>query len=88
MEIAERLRLVLAAHDLNNATFARSLGQKPTTTSNWLTGNSRVGLDAALLIRDRYGLPLDFLYCGGSVDKLPNKIHDAFMSSPLDIHSK
>ena len=87
-DIAARLRVILDVNGINNTEFARSLGLKPSATSNWLTGASRISIDGALLVRDRYGVPLDFTYCGGSVDKLPSKMHEAWLSSPRVTHSK
>ena len=87
-DIAARLRVILEAHGISNAEFARTLGLKPTATNNWLTGASRISIDGALLVRERYGAPLDFTYCGGSVDTLPKTIRAAWLSRSRVNHSK
>lgn len=73
-DIAARLRKVVASTGLTDAEFSRRAGLKPTRVNNWLSGEHRVSLDGALRMREVYSVPLDWLYCGGSVDKLPSSI--------------
>lgn len=87
-DIASRLQTVIRASGMTQTEFARSIGVKPNNVTNWLSGNYRVGLDAALSIRAAYGVPIDWLYCGGSVDKLPASVSRLLIESPRVTHSQ
>ena len=46
MEIHERIKKI--REDLfkgSNSEFARSIDEKPNTTSNWISGNRKIGLE-------------------------------------------
>lgn len=86
-DIAERLREAREALGLSQAEFARRARIGKNTMNNWESGDYRVSLNGALKLRETYGLPLDFIYCG-NVDMLPNKIASAFRDKPRDSHSK
>ena len=89
-DIAERLLLVrtaLGGKDQSQKEYAETAGIPAKTYNNWETGNFRISLDGALKLREAYGVPLDFVYCGGMVDKLPEKVRNALRSRPRDNHS-
>lgn len=86
-DIADRLVEVRKILGLSQAEFARNAKIGVTTMNNWEGGDYRVSLNGALKLRETYGLPLDFIYCG-SVAMLPNRIASALRSRPRDSHSK
>ena len=69
-DIAERLRLIREIAGTDQKTFAADAGLGYSQYKNWETGSDRVGLDGALALRARYGLSLDYIYCG-EVEALP-----------------
>lgn len=87
-EIGERVRLVRTASELGQAEFARRIGVKPTTYNMWETGRQRLSLDGALAIREKFLVPIDWLYCGGSVDMLPSRISTLVSGNPRVNHSR
>ena len=86
-DIADRLVEVRTILGLTQAQFARTAGLGVRRLNNWETGRYRISLNGALKLREIYGLPLDFIYCG-SVEALPNNIASALGSSPRDNHSR
>ena len=86
-DIADRLIEVREILGMNQVQFARKAKLGARRLNNWETGRYRISLNGALRLRETYGLPLDFIYCG-SVDMLPNKIASALASSPRDNHSR
>lgn len=89
-DIADRLiaaRRALGYGDKMQAEYARNAGLKPKRYSNWESGSYRISIDGALALRERYGLSLDFIFCG-SVAMLPNKVASALRDNPLDSHSR
>ena len=86
-DIAIRLLEVREALGLSQADFARGAKIGIPTMANWESGVYRVSLNGALKLRETYGLPLDFIFCG-NVDMLPSKIASALRSSPRESHSK
>ncbi len=63
-EMAKRallLRMVIAS---SQAELARSLGITPKAWNNYECGYSRINLDMGLILCDRYGVSLDWLYRG------------------------
>lgn len=89
-DIAERLILVrtaLAEKGQSQKEFAEAAGIPAKNYNNWESSNFRISLDGALKLREAYGVPLDFIYCGGMVDRLPEKVRSALRSMPRDNHS-
>ena len=86
-DIADRLLRVRKILGLSQTEFARRAGIGVTTMNNWEGGDYRVSLNGALRLRETYGLPLDFIYCG-NVDMLPNKIASDLRLIPRESHSK
>ncbi|MEM6914494.1 MAG: helix-turn-helix transcriptional regulator [Pseudomonadota bacterium] len=87
-EIGLRLEVVMRASNMNQAEFARALSAKPNTVSNWITGAQRLSLNGALLIRDRFGVPLDWMYCGGMTDRLPANVLNTLSGTPRNKNSQ
>lgn len=67
--------------NLAQGAFAEGAGLVRTTYVSWETGGSRVSLNGALALRETYGLPLDFLYCGNS-DMLSKEARTAWLGNP------
>ena len=78
---AERLKAVRTYFKLSQADFAKRAGIAKTTYNNFETGVQRPSLNAAMRLREVYGISLDFIYCG-SLDTLPHKIAVALSSKP------
>jgi len=85
-EISARLRAVRDVFEMQPKEFYEAAGITGGTFYNWETGNHRISIDGALKLRDRYGLTLDWIYCG-NVDALPHKVASALRSSPRESHS-
>ncbi len=86
-DIADRLVEARTILGMSQVQFARKANLSARRLNNWETGRYRISLNGALRLREIYGLPLDFIYCG-NVDMLPNKIAEALASSPRDTHSR
>nr|WP_321457213.1 helix-turn-helix transcriptional regulator [uncultured Cohaesibacter sp.] len=86
-EVAERLRWVRKQFSPDQKSFAESLGVDQKRYSNWETGTSRLSLQGALLISDRFGVSLDFLYFG-RVDTLSQQMRKDWMSNPIVSRAK
>ena len=52
-----------------------------TQLNNWETGNSRLSLDGARILRRAFGLSLDFMY-EGIDDALPMTLRNAWRERP------
>lgn len=62
--IAHRMRLLRLATGLNQAEFARSIGVARTAWNNVEIEFSRIGVDAALKVCEKYRVTLDWIYRG------------------------
>ena len=83
-DIADRLRAVREVDGSGQKEFAEAAGLKYTQYKNWESGASRVGLDGALALRDRYGITLEYIYVG-ELDSLPISWRKELSSRPTDI---
>ena len=54
------------------------MGVIRSTYVSFETGNARISLNAALALRDTYGLSLDLLYCG-DLDGLSSDVRIAWL---------
>ncbi len=63
-EMAKRARLLRMVVASSQAELARSLGITPKAWNNYECGYSRINLDMGLVLCDRYGVSLDWLYRG------------------------
>jgi len=89
-DIAARLVLIrkaVSAAGQSQTAYAAAAGIPINTYNNWESGDHRISLNGALKLRTAYGVPLDFIYCGGQVDALPEKIRKAVIESPRESHS-
>lgn len=66
---------------LTQSEYALQCGLKRAALNNWESGQFRLSLNAALKIRKRYGLSLDFLYEGND-DALPMTLRKAWRDRP------
>lgn len=78
---ANRLRAVRAFVGISQGEFAERAGIGKTTYNNYETAAQRPSLNAAIRLRETYGISLDFIYCG-SLDTLPHKMAVALSSKP------
>ena len=64
-EIGKRLRSARLALGQNNlGNYAEAAGIAANAYSQHETGAKRISLEAALALRERYGLTLDYIYAG------------------------
>ena len=79
--IGDRLKLVRLAygalqnplHPMSQAEFCRLCGISRAAWNNAETGDNRIGLDNAKLVRQRTGVGLDYIY-EGDMRALPHAI--------------
>lgn len=69
-DIAARLKMARAVEGVDQKTFAAEAGLNLSQYKNWETGAYRISLDGALMLRERYGITLEYIYVG-DVDSLP-----------------
>lgn len=81
-DISNRLRAVRGYYKMMSKEFAEQAGVPHKSYSQWESGDFRISIDGAILIRERFGISLDFIYAG-RLDMLPNKIAAAISSDPL-----
>lgn len=62
--IGGRLRWHRELTGLSQKDYAQTINAKRAVYSMWESGSARVSIDAAIIIEDRHGLTLDFLYLG------------------------
>lgn len=81
-DIAERLKWHRESVErLTQADYAEKLGVKRSAYSLWEAGSHRLSLNAALALRKRFGLSLDFMY-EGIDDALPMTLRRAWLDKP------
>lgn len=85
-EIAYRLRAARDTFGLTQKEFAEQADVPQKSYNQWESGDFRISIGGALKVRERFGLSLDFIYCG-SLDALPHKIAKELSSIPLDTAS-
>ena len=79
--ISERLRLIRIAYgfaqgrerEMSQVEFAALAGISKQAWNNSETGDSRIGIDAAMSLSRRTGVPLDYIYFG-NLAGLPHAI--------------
>ena len=73
--IGRRLKGLRAALEIKTQTaFAAEIGVDKSTYNPWETGARPLTFEGALLIRRRFGIPLDYLYFGDH-GGLPVRVH-------------
>jgi len=80
-DIATRLRWYRDLEGLTQKEYAEKIGVKRATLNNWESGDYRLSLDGAIVLRKTYGLSLDFMY-EGIDDALPMTLRQAWQSRP------
>ncbi|WP_068001494.1 helix-turn-helix transcriptional regulator [Pseudovibrio axinellae] len=78
-EIAIRLRAVETYVGMSQKEFSESAGVQQKSMSQWQSGDFRISIQGALKLRERYGISLDFIYCG-NIDALPTKMANELSS--------
>ena len=66
--IVDRLKNLLGLKD--DSELAEVLDVSRSTVSNWRNNRSEFPLKYALLLQDKYGVSLDWIYSGGDLEKL------------------
>jgi transcriptional regulator with XRE-family HTH domain len=56
------------------AEFCRQIGVDKTVYNPFETGRRRISLEVALAIRERFAVPLDWIYCG-DLSRVPGEIY-------------
>jgi hypothetical protein len=83
-EMAERLVSIRRALSYENIReYSENAGIPYKSYHQCENGTHSISVRNAIRLRERYGISLDFIYCG-SVDTLPHKIANALSSMPLD----
>ncbi|MFG6591259.1 helix-turn-helix transcriptional regulator [Sulfitobacter sp. 1A12157] len=80
-DIAERLKWHRNLLGMKQDEYAKSIGAKRSALSLWEAGTHRMSLNAALDLRNKYGLSLDFMY-EGIDDALPMTLRNAWRDKP------
>jgi transcriptional regulator with XRE-family HTH domain len=65
---------------MTQSEYAVHIGAGRSALSNWEAGIQRLSLDGGLKLREKFGLPLDFLFCGDA-DALPKTLRFAWTES-------
>lgn len=74
-EIAQRLIATREAVGFpNQVEFCREIGIEKNIYNPFEKGRRRITVDAAIKIRKRFGIPLDWIYCGDA-QALPGQIY-------------
>jgi len=63
-EVGDRLRLFADRKGLEHRKLAADIGAKPARFANWLAGKSPVDIACAVVLRRKFGVPLEWLYMG------------------------
>jgi transcriptional regulator with XRE-family HTH domain len=69
--VAHRMKLLRLTMGLSAADFARKTGMTRAMWHNIETGFSRIGIDAAIKLCDKYHITLDWIYRGRHDARLP-----------------
>lgn len=72
-QIARRLTQLLEALKINAAELCRQTGLSTNRWSQYETAERRITLDAALILCDRYGITLDWIYFG-DISGMPQRL--------------
>src|SRR5262245_54205808 len=63
-DVAQRLRVIRQALDLNQAAMAALVGTSQQAWNNFESGRRRISIDQAILVCNATGVDLDWIYCG------------------------
>lgn len=81
VEIGKRIKVGRIALGLNQKQFSDRANLSNSQVSNWESGLHRPSLDNCILLRETFGLSIDFIIFG-NLDALPHKIARAIESNP------
>lgn len=81
-EIGRRIVSVRRAHGLTQTAFAKRLGIRQHTLSEYESGERRPGVDTALVMREQFEMTLDYLYAGDH-SGLPLRLVDAIRTGKV-----
>lgn len=82
IDIADRIKWHRTqVEQMDQSSYALRIGVKRTALKNWETGDYRLSLDGALMLRKAFGLSLDFMY-EGIDDALPMTLRQAWRERP------
>ena len=77
--IGRRLLKTREALGLSQAEFCRQIGVQRNLYNPFEKGRRRITIDVATEIRDRYGISLDWIYCGDQ-RALPSDLYQKLAS--------
>ena len=83
-DIAARIKWHRGLLNLNQEDYATLIRVKRSALANWEAGHKRVSLDAALVMREKFGLSLDFIY-EGIEDALPMSLRKELLDKPIEM---
>ncbi len=83
-DIAARIKWHRKLLKLNQENYAARINVKRSALANWESGHKRISLDAALAMRAKFGLSLDFIY-EGIDDALPMSLRNELLENPIEI---
>ena len=73
--VAERLGLLRKALGLSSAELCRQIGMLPSAWSMFESGQRRFTLEAAMVLRKKYGASVDWIFFGDEAC-LPKRLFD------------
>lgn len=76
LAIAARLTRVRESLDMSATAMAAELHVAKSTYSSWERGVARVSLNGALRLKQRFGVPLDWLYFGEAAALPASRLRD------------
>jgi transcriptional regulator with XRE-family HTH domain len=82
-DIAARIKWHRGLLKLNQENYAALIRANRSALANWEAGHKRISLDAALIMREKFGLSLDFIY-EGIEDALPMSLRNELLDKPID----
>lgn len=86
--IANRLRLLRATTGLSQHKFTEWVGLGYSQWANFEASKGRIGLDAALTLTRKMGVPLDWIYLGQEAwlpSQLRDRLRDAERARAADL---
>ncbi|KQI66947.1 hypothetical protein AN189_17980 [Loktanella sp. 3ANDIMAR09] len=86
-EIGRRLRVLRETTGMNKADYAAICGYNYTRYINWESGHRRMMPDDAIILCEKFGVTLDFIYRGIEA-QLPHSLLIAMSSKPRDKATK
>lgn len=85
--VGARLRKVMAAYEMTQAAFADQIGISRNGLSEILSGEKGLDVNVARRIREKFGVSLDYLYCGDHSSLSLHLAHSVLRGVPLSKQS-